>query len=689
MTTDVRNSLRGGFALPAALVFTACALILLGATFGYVSHAARETRVFIAKDRCRLAAQSAIEQAKNEIQAGFKAFVGVGTAVKVDPKQATSYNWFDKVSADRKTIGVGTKKTVTLQSPVVFGAGTSACTVYVGIGRHIEHETNDAVAELPIVATGVYTYPDGLRVTATIQERVYFATGQSEVFNYAYFVNNYGWMNGSSITINGDMRANGNVSLTGSTVNGFVYAAKNDEVGAAGTVTTSSAKIKGQSSYRSSCGNRARPDFADYATKGAYDAPKSDQTISAPRYDTKGNLTSGTAAATSGKPILNALADPIPMPFVSDLADYVEYARERKGTLYAPAYSYTDSLSATHSVAAKSVSAHYDGVGPSENAALADKGSIVLYGTQTNPIRIDGPVVVDGDVIISGYVTGQGTVYAGRNIHIVGDVKYVKAPSWAHPDANDAAVEAANADKDLLGMVAKGNIVVGNSASSGWYNSVANYINPKSSSSVVNAYACDPSDADIGYPAWFDGNYTAVETVNGAHFDKVRVGVETYTEIVKVQQEVVTTTKWGRQQKSYVWVDKEVTKTRDALQNKPDRRYYETVCDDTLLAAFGTAGLIQIDAVLYNNHGIFGTPGKANNVFNLNGSLICRDEAIIFSGNGIRFNWDMRLLPKSGNKAQDRASLPVGMQDPYTSAWQEVPDSQNPVYMAAEGGDGV
>ena len=702
---------RSGFVLLMTNVMIIAVTIVVGGVIGYVSYAARHTRILVAKNRCRFAAQSVIEQAKCDIQSGFSDYLGISTTVKVDPRQAESYNWFDNVSADRRTIGItDTKhKAVTLTSPKTLVNG---CNVYVGIGKYIDHDANSPIAYVPIVATAEHVYPDGQRVTATIQEYICFATGQSKVFNYAYFVNNYGWMNGSSITINGDMRANGDVSLTSSTVNGFIYAARNPEVGATGRVKlTSNPQVKNQSGYRSSVINRARPDRGDYDTTGAYDAPASSGTIVAPRYDSNGNVTSGTVGASSGKPLVQADSDPIPMPFVSYLDDYVEYAKEKGGTLECPAVSYTDSIGTTHNLSTKRISAHYNGVGPSEKENLADKGSLVLIGTQSNPIKINGPVVVDGDVIIKGYVSGQGTIYAGRNVHIIGDIKYKNAPTWNHPDSNDETVENNNASKDMLGLIAKGNIVVGDCSSSSWLGSVQSYIN-SGSSSVVEQYACDESDADIGYPSVFLGDYTAMEFVSGkgvngtGYFAKVRQGTEEYTvtetEQVWVEDSTASSTSgngsWGNWGNWGNWwggggssggssghwttVEKQVTKTRTALTDQLNRKYYETVCDDKILSSLkDSAGVGQIDAVLYNNHGIFGTPGRSNSTFNLNGSLVCRDEALIFSGNGINFNWDIRLMPKANNKVTSIIGLPVGPQEPYTVSWQEIPDSLNTAYM--------
>ena len=689
-----------------ALVVTAVMLLIVGvavaSTVGFVSHASRQTRICLARTRCRLAAQSAVEQAKVQIQEGFgKHAGGSGAAsIKVDPRQAEVYNWFDAVSSDRRTIGEG-DHAVTLVDPP---SGINDCRVCVSIGKDVEHASNTSVAIVPVVATAVFDLFGGPQVVVTVQERIVFGTGQSPVFDYAYFVNNYGWMSGNTITINGDMRANGNMSLSQSTVNGFVYAAANDELGVDGRVTLSSSpQIKNAQAYRSSAGGRARPDKGDYLTSKSFDAPQASGAIRAPSYDSDGNAVDGTGTrgAESGDPIVNAWSDSLPMPFVSDLDNYVKYAQEYNGNaggrLTYPAVTYVDSAGESRTVPGGTVVAHYEGSGPSGVSTNADNGALLLVGTAANPIVIDGPVVVDSDVVIKGYVTGRGTIYSGRNVHIIGDVKYVNAPNWGHVDADDAAVEAANAQKDMLGLVAKGNVVVGDytyEKTSGyysresWHDSVDSYIRGKSvsSSSVVNSYACDASDANIGYPATFGGDYTAVEQVSAldaakrasapggydaasGQFGKLRlvtVELDTYHDEAYYDR-------WGRYQGT-----RSVRDTRTELQTSYDRRYYETVCDDAVLKSLAEWGICQIDAIMYNNHGTFGTLGRSGSYVNVNGSLVCRDEALIYTASGLRFNWDFRL-----RRGDDSLGLPVGPQDPYTYEWLVVPDSLNPAYVAA------
>ena len=62
-------------------------------------------------------------------------------------------------------------------------------------------------------------------------------------------------------------------------------------------------------------------------------------------------------------------------------------------------------------------------------------GNLILIGTDTNPIKLDGNIYVDGDVIIAGYIDpgDNGLIVARRNLYIVGDLIY---------DCNSTASEA-------------------------------------------------------------------------------------------------------------------------------------------------------------------------------------------------------------------------------------------------------
>ena len=75
-----RLNARPGFILPMALILALVAGIIVASVGAYVAQAARTTRYHLAKDRCRFAAQSAIENAKCEIQRGFISYIAASRA---------------------------------------------------------------------------------------------------------------------------------------------------------------------------------------------------------------------------------------------------------------------------------------------------------------------------------------------------------------------------------------------------------------------------------------------------------------------------------------------------------------------------------------------------------------------------------------------------------------------------------
>ena len=96
------------------------------------------------------------------------------------------------------------------------------------------------------------------------------------------------------------------------------------------------------------------------------------------------------------------------------------------------------------------------------------EGNLVLSGTYDNPIVLNKDIYVTGDVVIKGYVTGQGAIYAGRNMYMAGDVITKDPPdkpgegkcaSTTDPDVCARLNIAAG--KDAFRAAARGNIVMG------------------------------------------------------------------------------------------------------------------------------------------------------------------------------------------------------------------------------------
>ena len=170
----------------------------------------------------------------------------------------------------------------------------------------------------------------------------------------------------------------------------------------------------------------------------------------------------------------------------------------------------------------------------------------------------------------------------------------------------------------------------------------------------VQPYGCAQADdgtwidGDIGYPragkTVFEGNYTAVDGGN------------------KVAQQAVyrqERDRWGRLQNVLDHYE---------YKSATGRRYYDSVVAPNEISSRAST-ITQIDAVLYNNHGIFGKLGQCT----INGSLVCRNEGMIFSGK-LYLNWDYRLYSGSPENVMNQlVGMPLGTGKPKVLFWQEVP----------------
>ena len=646
-----------GFALVTTIVMTGVAAILVAGVIGYVSWTVRSTAVYTGRDVCRLAAQSEIEVAKTVVNTAFIKSIERSARIiggdTIGSSSVSSFDWFEAYSSPTAKRTIGARNGVTFD----YSVTNMNCAVKVRIGA-VEHAVGTQWANVTFVARAERTVLGSTAVSATIVEKVRFAQQRSKVFNNAYFVNNYGWFQGTGCTANGDVRANGDMYLdSGCKVNGKVYAARNEELGVAGDITNYG-KMDTYSTYKSTTygtANVARPLYSDPNTggtnAGGYEAPSS------------------TPTTAMLKSRINANEElSVEMPYIGDLSspssDYRQWAAE----LHAADSNMSTIKQGGNTIA----SVYYDGVGPSGDASLADKGALVLVGTQSNPIVVNGPVIVESDVIIKGYVTGQGTIYSGRNIHIVGNIQYKNPPSWS----NKSTQNANNASKDMLGLMAKGNIVLGDCTQDSWLSSIKTYL---STQPYVQRYACDTTDANIGYPSTFGGSYATVEKVSTS--DSVaatqieasdnpggKAIVGSNYQFGKVRETTVTLDT-GHYEGSG-WSRRWVADTETRRENSYDRKYYETVCANSEISS-RIETITRVDAVLYNNHGIFGKIGKCS----FNGALVCRNEGLQYSSN-LYLNWDIRLFSGSSETVDnDKVGLAKASDNPpMTISWAEVPD---------------
>ncbi len=457
--------------------------------------------------------------------------------------------------------------------------------------------------------------PDDLRGSYAyrkIQRTIRYALGAANVFEYAYFANNYGWMYGTNLNVFGPMGANANLGFAGTPfVDGTLYAASNPTLGAAGIVT----------------GTAGFDNFAQYQVKGTGDPllrptnPAGPNTPYLGGYD--GTQPHKTQQAQETMPFLGDLT-----MYMNLASGYVRPARndlgETGGTsgsvvkqLSAPGldptnpanytilidktYGYNSEPGFTSNVSGSGLVTQTNITKPLDITANSGwkNGNVALIGTPQQPLVILGPVVISNDLVIKGTITGQGTFYVGRNTHVVGDMTYKAPPAWIQNDPNFATTAMTNKTKDAVGFAVKGNVVMGNytdadTNADGW-SSATSYIKPP----FTQTYPVDKTDNPIGYgdgssTATFSGNYTAID------------GGKFYND----------------------------DNTAPVVAN---RLYYQSSFSKAYIKSIALAKPTNVHGIFYTNH-YFG--GRVQN-FKLFGAMVARDEAIVATGSA-SFIWDAR-----------------------------------------------
>ncbi len=317
-----------------------------------------------------------------------------------------------------------------------------------------------------------------------------FTLKRSEVFDYTYFVNNYGWMSGfhqNDLIINGDMRANGNFDFTGGlpTVNGSVMAASNDKLTPVATGLINTPPVKwSNSTYATSAASDPRMrqvyNSSTHGAKGStqYESWRDfvfdtdggivgDRTSGSLLGDATGlkswQLTSENGTLTKST-IDTRPTEEIVMPDLSDLNRYTQISQTWTDTKATygdgtanPAYG----TGAKVEVWDTTLNSGAGGYRRLDTAGVVT-GSAALVGTSDHPIKIHGPVTFTQDAIIKGYVSGQGTIYTGRNVHIVGSIRYKSSPDFRGSDPT--TIDNANEKKDILGLAARGSVIMGDTS---------------------------------------------------------------------------------------------------------------------------------------------------------------------------------------------------------------------------------
>lgn len=447
-----------------------------------------------------------------------------------------------------------------------------------------------------------------------------FQLTRSQVFDYAYFVNNYGWMDGfgpNDLVVNGDMRANGNFSITDGapTVNGSIFAAMNQYLVPSSQGVVNAPPVKWTNSQYAANQNAADPMAADNenrwrpaynsGTMGAYGTAEYSNWQNNV-FDANGQILNGTLAGTalgdvtglrawqSSSPgvatytqLSNAPTQQLIMPNLSNIGTPSD-APNADGSYCAQSEAWTDPVQTYEDGTSNPNygkgaylevwnSSLNNGAGGYQTLSTNGvvNGSAIAVGTQANPIIIHGPVTVTQDFVITGNVSGQGTVYAGRNVMIDGSVIYTNKPNFNVADPLDAA----NQKADELGLAAEGSIIMGDASQFSW---------------PYPLYFMEPPFT-LGR---YDSNGNWIPPYNATDVDSTGTML------------------------------------------------YQSVVGNATIHALAS-GVNQIDAVLYTNFLGGGDIGTGGNGVTLNGSIISENEAMVVWSLPMRENYDMRIRERS------------------------------------------
>jgi len=415
--------------------------------------------------------------------------------------------------------------------------------------------------------------------TAVIQSKL----SPSEVFNYSYFINNWGWFYGNSIVTNGNVRSNGQFDAA-----------------------TYRPTINGTPRYE-------RTDGTDLINKVDDGGIFSGWDIVAPNVRGMGGDSDNQYD----------FEEKIPMPNLSDMTPYETLAKDEDATIKINGMTLVAAVLGD------------DG---------GEKSHLYLVGTAVNPIELNGPVVVRGDVIIKGKVSGQGAIYATGNIFIADDIEYTNPPATPIPTStSESDTEtwlAANQSKDALGLFAREHIVIGDynhtywSYVTGWMSNASN----KSEEDAGIDGIPNTADGRDGISGTVDDD--TLEDDNEWTVEQYQEG-DTIPDGYNVGDAIPGT---GEDIDGDGVYDNTTNPSELYLPVALDPAYWEGL--STSYGSFSnvaTSSIAKIEAALYTNHTVAALVLAWGEDFILNGTMVSRNEAFVYGADTLTINHDLRL----------------------------------------------
>jgi hypothetical protein len=435
---------------------------------------------------------------------------------------------------------------------------------------------------------------------------------QSKVFDNGYFINNWGWFYGSNMVCNGNARSNGQFDVAGHAPTITGQPTYDSLTWAGGTATLSG--------YRDD-----NEDGLDDGNDGGIFAGW--------------DITGVTNVNGNGGLVGNQhdYQDQVAMPNLSDLTAYEQRAIVSGGTV---------------SVSGIPL---FTGVYGDDSG---EKQNLYLVGTPTDPIRIDGTVVVRGSVVLAGVVTGQGAIYAGGNVYVPNDLTYADPPTTARPaDNTQAATQAwltANRTKDFVAVLSRESIVLGDHTDYDWRTSVDGWLShsmnqskedagedgiPNTSLGKDGIAGTEDDDVIEGDSVFSVETYTAADEALGLIPPGLTVG-----SVIPGSGEDIDGD--GAFDDALTVADLDLPAPLDTYD------WGGTISGPVTYSSIASKAMTRLDGVFYTNHA-FAWMTTPTQPIHVNGSVVSRNESIIYGGPSLNFNYDCRLLGGSSSVIGD------------------------------------
>jgi len=463
---------------------------------------------------------------------------------------------------------------------------------------------------------------------SAVRALVRYRLAPSRVFDYGYFIDNWGWFCNNTLVCRGNLRCNGQF----------------DAAGCSPTIT-------GQPLYDAVAWNGSKA-----ALSGAHEG-------------NDGGLWSGWDIVGAQHLHGNAgqarnqhdFQAPLPLPNLANLAAFEAGAIQQQSSI---------------TIAGQRVCNAVVGDEPGEPQNL------YLVGTPAKPIVLNGLVVVRGNVIISGSVTGQGAIYSGANVYCPNSITYKNPPAPRRPaDGTQGANEAwltDNWNKDFLGLFARENVVVGDFTDPAWQHYEALWMADPLNVSSEDCGADGIPNTRAGRDGLLGTADDDVLEGDGQfsirHYSQQDADLGLVPQGAHVGDPIPGT---GEDIDGDGLKDGTATLDDVILTTPLDSAHW---CGNLPAGgipsyhAIASMNAANLDAVLYTNHS-FCWAVLGSESAQINGALICRNENIVYGTPTLEISYDCRLLGGSSGRAA--RLLPSALQAPEVLLWTPIDHDPN------------